>query len=526
MTDGRMKTHPSKEGVRLTTLGVVPLFALTSLAGISTSCSDEPEIGVLRPKGVFTPAALNFGEVPVDMQSVLPVRMDNVGNYTFTIDSVTVPQGFSMRGAKGLLEGREIVPGEGFDFEVVFLPMEAGARQEQLIIADGDVQAILDLTGAGVIRQVPVLAVTPVSVDFGAVALEDTARATVTIQNTGTAPGIIERATLGSTMMDVSATDTFGIGTQLPVTVDPGQSASIDLVFRPTLEAQISDVINLVAKDHNPLDVAVTGRGIVPLGDVLCSPSRLDFGQVQRGTTKVMSVTCEARGGPARLIGARVTNQAMFVLPSPPVTSDLQAGDTVQIDVEFRPDGARAEIEGILAVEYNGGMGPGTVEVNLVGEVIPPPPTETAMSLNLQWTSNGTDVDLHFVRPGGVLFERAGDCYFGNKNPDWGTAGDTTDNPFLDVDDVDGYGPEEINLSAAPAARYEAYAHYFTDNFRGATEAIVEVYIAGQLAATRRRPNLSCGDAWHVGTIDWDGTNGTFIAVDGIQDESDEGVCF
>lgn len=526
MTDGRRPTFPPKGGVRLVSLGLVPLFALTSLAGLSSSCSDEPDIGLLVPKGVFVPQALDFGEVTVDMQSALPVRMNNVGTYTFTIDSVTVPMGFSLRGAKGLLEGREILPGEGFDFEVVFLPTQAGARQEQLIIADGDVQAVLDLSGTGVIRQVPVLTVNPTSVDFGAVALADTARASVQISNSGTAPGIIERATLRSTSADVSATDTFSIGTPLPVSVEPGQSITVDLVFKPTLEAQISDVLNLHPKDHAPLEIAVTGQGVVPLGDLICTPSRVDFGQVERGRTAVLPVICEARGGPARLIAARISDEPMFVLPNPPGTTDMQPGDTVQIDVEFRPDGSPSGKVGTLVVDYNGGMGPSSVSVNLVGEVIPPPPTETAMSLKLQWTSNGTDVDLHFVRPGGVFYEAPGDCYYGNDTPEWGNASDTTDNPYLDVDDVDGYGPEETNLSAAPAGRYEIYAHYFSDNNTGPTESIVEVYIAGQLAATRTRPSLRCGQVWHVGTIDWTGNAGSFIPSDAISYELLRAGCF
>ena len=64
-----------------------------------------------------------------------------------------------------------------------------------------------------------------------------------------------------------------------------------------------------------------------------------------------------------------------------------------------------------------------------------------------------TDIDLHLVRPGGTPFDVSGDdCYYANKNPDWNILNDNTDDPFLDVDDIDGNGPEEINLqSTAPA---------------------------------------------------------------------------
>lgn len=481
---------------------------------------------MLAPRGVFEPAALDFGEVPVDMQRALPVVLKNTGNFKLVIGGVEVPQGFALRGVKGMLEGGEIMPGEQIELEVVFLPAEARAYTGTLVVTDGDHQVGLQLSGVGVIRQVPVLTVSPVGVDFGAVALEETARATVEITNSGTGAALLERATLRSSSADIGPDDFFGIGTPLPLTVEPGATVPFELLFTPSLEAQISDVIVLHAVNHTPLEVGVTGQGVVPLGDVLCTPSRLDYGPVERGQTKILSVDCQARGGPARLISARIPDNPMFVMPSPPRTVDLASGDTQTIEVEFRPDGTPAPQTGTLIVEYSGGMGAATVDVALVGEVIPPPASATAMALKLQWTSNGTDVDLHFVGPGGTFYEAPNDCYYANKTPDWGVTGDTSDNPFLDVDDVDGYGPEEINLGAAAPGRYDAYVHYFADNFQGRTEAIVEVYVAGQLVATRNRPNFGCGQVWHVGWIQWDGSNGVFTPSDQIDVELLRAGCF
>lgn len=481
---------------------------------------------MLTPNGVFTPASLDFGEVPVDMQRALPVVLSNQGQYKLVIQSVELPAGFALRGVKGMIEGGEILPGESLDLEVVFLPSEEATYTGDLVIVDGQLSWTLPLNGVGVIREVPVLAVNPVGVDFGAVSLGETGRATVQISNRGTATGVIERASLRSTSMDLDGNETFGLGTALPITVDPGQSVSVELTFTPTLEAQISDVLVMHAVDHTPLEVGVTGQGIVPLGDVVCTPSRVEFGQVERGSTRTLSVICEARGGPARLIGARISDNPMFVLPSPPNTQDLTSGGTATIDIEFRPDGTPSEQTGTMVVDYNGGTGPATFTVNLVGDVIPPPVTETAMAVKLQWTSNGTDVDLHFVGPGGRFYEAPNDCYYGNRTPDWGVNGDTTDNPFLDTDDVDGYGPEEINLAAAPAGRYDIYVHYFADNSVRSTDAIVEVYISGQLAATRNRGNLNCGLVWHVGYVQWDGSNGVFNAVDGTDIEIIRAGCF
>ena len=81
----------------------------------------------------------------------------------------------------------------------------------------------------------------------------------------------------------------------------------------------------------------------------------------------------------------------------------------------FRPDGTPSRPSGTLVVQYTGATGPATFDVNLVGEVLPPATTETAMSIKLTWDSNGTDVDLHFVGPGGTFYESPLDHALGER---------------------------------------------------------------------------------------------------------------
>lgn len=90
-----------------------------------------------------------------------------------------------------------------------------------------------------------------------------------------------------------------------------------------------------------------------------------------------------------------------------------------------------------------------------------------AFRVQLTWTSNAySDLDLHLLRPGG-LYASGNDCYFGNCKSEntstlgleWGATG-AAGNPVLDVDDVDGFGPENINLSAgAESGDYRVIIH-------------------------------------------------------------------
>ena len=75
----------------------------------------------------------------------------------------------------------------------------------------------------------------------------------------------------------------------------------------------------------------------------------------------------------------------------------------------------------------------------------------------LTWDTGptGSDIDLHLVRPTGTMFSD-NDCYYGNckvtdipAGLEWGATG-AAGNPSLDVDNTEGYGPENITLVSGP----------------------------------------------------------------------------
>jgi hypothetical protein len=79
--------------------------------------------------------------------------------------------------------------------------------------------------------------------------------------------------------------------------------------------------------------------------------------------------------------------------------------------------------------------------------------------VQLTWTSDpSSDLDLHLLRPSGI-FGSANDCYFGNCT---GSAGLTwgASNPKLDVDDTNGFGPENIYMTTgAETGDYRIIIH-------------------------------------------------------------------
>ena len=132
-----------------------------------------------------------------------------------------------------------------------------------------------------------------------------------------------------------------------------------------------------------------------------------------------------------------------------------------------------------------------------------------AIHVQLVWDKERVDVDLHVLSLGqsenAAFFDLLGsDCYYMNKSPSWAAPG-SEDDPSLDIDDVDGYGPENINIGAPAGGRYVVAAHYFCDDALGPTRATLRIFCQGQLCYEKTRPLEKSGDFWTAAIIDWPG---------------------
>lgn len=129
------------------------------------------------------------------------------------------------------------------------------------------------------------------------------------------------------------------------------------------------------------------------------------------------------------------------------------------------------------------------------------------------WTHDNDDLDLHLVRAGGRK-ETQDDCYYSNcvrGGPDWGVRGEQADNPRLDLDDRPDVGPENINIDAPGDEGFTVFVHdYPGHTFQGANDATVNIYLDGSLVWTDTR-TISGESSWtEYAYIDW--TNRTVIA--------------
>ncbi len=137
----------------------------------------------------------------------------------------------------------------------------------------------------------------------------------------------------------------------------------------------------------------------------------------------------------------------------------------------------------------------------------------------------GSDVDLHLLHPQGRAWSVAPlDCYYANSEPDWGPNGEAG-NPSLDIDDVNGAGPENINLddpedTNALGGFYRVGVHYFrAENFVGGgtwgpSEATVRIFAGGNLIGEFTRVLMAMNHFWLVASVHWEDGRGRAEVID------------
>ncbi len=133
---------------------------------------------------------------------------------------------------------------------------------------------------------------------------------------------------------------------------------------------------------------------------------------------------------------------------------------------------------------------------------------DEGLRIEMFWNTDGTDMDVHLANPTATRWFSDDDCYYANCHDpgslNWGAPG-TADDPRLDIDDVNGFGPENINIDDPSTGVYTVGVHAFS----GRGDVTVRIYCGGssteaeaEFGPTRIGPRGGGGrDFWRVAEV-------------------------
>ena len=489
-----------------------------ALAATLMGCGEEAALRKVSATGFFDPPEVNFGVRNVGLTYELQTSLRNTSGQPIRVQVIRfdpATDAFLPRLADGgTLRGTTLAPGDRVELIVGYAPSVIGNNDAVMTVVFADF--VIDVDIFATAREVAPARpqIVPSAIAFSDVPLNGQATQLISLTNAGETDGAL---------VDVTADSPFSVraaGGQplsLPTpALAPGASLNLEVVFSPRRLGSASGRLVFELDSQEQTEVTVTGDA-APAGLLACTPNAIDYGAVPRGRVVRQPVLCRASGGPYRLAQIRFApgSSPSFRVASFP--TGLDADGRVALDIDFVSDSLPRPHAATLELVAGHGV---TTTIAVTAETIAPDPTSTVVAIDLGWNTARTDFDLHLVRSEGALFNPLDDCYWASKNPSWGAPDDGLDDPFLDRDDTNGFGPETINLAEPAESRYDVYVQYFDYDVPTSPVTTVSVGIAlnGTAPVTYERQMDDCGLMWHVGRIEMVSGTARFTEAGGMLD--------
>ena len=330
----------------------------------------------------------------------------------------------------------------------------------------------------------PKIQVDPSPIDFGVVPAGESTAQIATLSSLGD-------ATLNITAMQVGeGRETFTLLEPIIGSFEPNSFAEITITYSSDGSETTGDLQILSNDPANPnlrvpllagaeviVDTGDSGDTDPPLSQpvAVCSVDPGEVLAIHESADWVGNSSYDTDGG-------SIVSYSWTLYSAPAGATATMPGGTANRR-GFTPDVA-GEYVGELIVTDNDG---------LVSEPCYATLNATAgdgLWVEMFWTNSGDDMDLHLLDDGGVLATDS-DCYYANctwGGLDWGVRGNTSDNPILDLDDIPGTGPENVNISSPDRGTYTVYVHDYPGSaYIGRNDVTVNVYFASRLVWTDTR---------------------------------------
>jgi Abnormal spindle-like microcephaly-assoc'd, ASPM-SPD-2-Hydin len=355
-------------------MGRVPMGATTTLFLSGT--------GTIASQLTASPSSLNFGNVQVGSSQTLSEILTNSGNSSITISQATLTSAnFTLN---GLALPLTLGAGQTANFSVTFSPQSAGSSSSNINVTStaSDSNLSIPLSGMGVAPGT--LTGNPTSLAFGNVQVGNTASLSETLTNTGGSTVSISQASLSSASFSVSGLNEF------PITLTPNQSITFTVNFAPTSSGAVSGTLSVASNaSDSQLNIALSGTGMAA-GTLALSPTTLNFGNVNVGSSSSLSGMLTASGAAVTVQPASDSNSE-FVLSGISLPATIAAGQSATFTVTFTPQSSGAT-SGTISFPSNASNSPAVQSMTGTGVA------QTQHTVDLSWNASADAVGYNVYR--------------------------------------------------------------------------------------------------------------------------------
>ncbi len=470
----------------------------------------------------------DLGDVVAGASALLSFTIEDPSRTGLRVQSVTIT-GSPSFALEGVIPG-DVEPGEHAVVTVRFTPAAATDESAEIVVKsdagnlDPGADVVIDVAGRGVDAGAPAVAVEPGACDFGPVGLGARALCALSIANTGT------RA-LRVSGLDLDDGGVFSVDAAptLPADIQPGTAVTASFAAVPVDVDARTGTLHVASDDpERPVvDVPFVVRG-AEAPTAVARVARINGTDNASSTPAVEPLDDVVLSGDqsAGYGGALVTAWHWTLLEKPAESSVvLSAPDAVETGFVFSSaagDVSGVDVAGTFRVGLTVTDSTGAVSQNDAAVTLNAVPTE-GLHLQLTWSVDEDDLDLHLGRDIPVDWCGHDDCYYGNCEGsalDWDGPGSHAGDPTLDIDDTRGFGPENISIDAPVDGNYVIVVHAYDGN-GGApgfapADVTVKVFVGGALVQQFLGHLDARNQFWHVARIDVAGGQVSITPVDHI----------
>src|ERR1700739_3576313 len=283
--------------------------------------------------------SVNFGNVQMGSSGTVPVAVSNTGRSTLTISqAVASGTGFIFAGPSLPVT---LSPQHSTSLNVTFSPQAAGSFSGSLNLTFSgswggknkthSSSTTIGLSGTGYTNSVatPGYLNAPSGLSLGSVLVGGSQTQSLALSNTGGSSLSISSASISGSSFTVQ-------GLTFPYTLPAGASASLSVVFSPTVAGTTAGTLPLNSSASDPsVGVALSGTATAP--GYLSAPSSMSLGNVLLGSNQTQPLTLTNTGGSSLSISSASISGSSFTVQGMTFPYPLPAGASASLSVVFSP---------------------------------------------------------------------------------------------------------------------------------------------------------------------------------------------